>query len=74
MLPSVPATASLRFCCLPLLQGYLVVGLCYESHRRDGWYCLSRQGRPDEAEQCLRTAVGLSLTALMSFGKLARLL
>ena len=82
LMPGFPASLPLppyALCCLPLLQGYLVDGLRYEPHRRDGWYSLGRvhelQGRPDEAEQCLRTAVGLSLTApVMSFGKLARLL
>ncbi len=61
------------------LQGFLSDGLSYEPHRHVGWYNLGllhkAQHRPEEAERCLRTAVGLSLTApVMSFSKLPRLL
>ena len=61
------------------LQGFLSDGLSYEPHRHVGWYNLGLlhkvQHRPEEAERCLRTAVGLSLTApVMSFSKLPRLL
>ena len=64
---------------LSLVQGFLSDGLSYEPHRHVGWYNLGllykAQQRPDEAERCLRTAVGLSLTApVMSFSKLPRLL
>ena len=61
------------------LQGFLSDGLSYEPRRHVGWYNLGllhkAQHRPEEAERCLRTAVGLSLTApVMSFSKLPRLL
>ena len=64
---------------LHMLQGFLSDGLSYEPHRHVGWYNLGllykTQHRPEEAERCLRTAVGLSLTApVMSFSKLPRLL
>ncbi|DBB12255.1 hypothetical protein WJX82_010413 [Trebouxia sp. C0006] len=64
---------------LTLGQGFLSDGLSYEPHRHVGWYNLGMlhkaQHRPEEAERCLRTAVGLSLTApVMSFSKLPRLL
>ncbi|KAA6422731.1 MAG: hypothetical protein FRX49_07266 [Trebouxia sp. A1-2] len=60
-------------------RGFLSDGLSYEPHRHVGWYNLGllhkAQHRPEEAERCLRTAVGLSLTApVMSFSKLPRLL
>lgn len=62
-----------------LLQGYLSDALGYEPHRHAAWYHLGMvykaQHRSDEAERCLRTSVGLSLTApVMSFSKLPRLL
>ena len=61
------------------MQGYLSDALSYEPHRHVGWHDLGllykAQGRHEEAERCLRTAVSLSLTApVMSFSKLPRLL
>ena len=64
---------------LDLLQGFLSDALGYGPHRHVGWYNLGMvykvQHRLEEAERCLRTSVGLSMTApVMSFSKLLRLL
>ncbi|KAK9804267.1 hypothetical protein WJX72_004067 [[Myrmecia] bisecta] len=64
---------------LTLAQAHLADGLRYEPHRHLGWYNLGMvykaQQRHDDAERCLRTSVGLVLTApVMSFNKLPRIL